>query len=92
MRVLEAAGGRVGVVALDDECCGLTWMSTGQLDQARARLGSLLDRLDARVPDGVPVVALEPSCLAVLREDSAASCSPTAPRRSPTAWSRSPST
>jgi Fe-S oxidoreductase len=58
------------VVALDDECCGLTWLSTGQLDQARARLGSLLDRLDARVPAGVPVVALEPSCLAVLREDS----------------------
>ena len=70
VQVLEAAGGQVGVVALDDACCGLTWVSTGQLDQARSRLGSLLDRLDRRVPGGVPVVALEPSCLAVLRDDS----------------------
>ena len=70
LRVLEASTGRVGVVALDDECCGLTWVSTGQLEQARARLGSLLARLEARVPTGVPVVALEPSCLAVLRDDS----------------------
>jgi Fe-S oxidoreductase len=70
LEVLESSGARVGVVALDDECCGLTWMSTGQLDQARSRLGSLLARLDARVPEGVPVVALEPSCLAVVRDDS----------------------
>lgn len=68
--VLSAAGARVQVVALADECCGLTWISTGQLEQARARLGSLLERLASLVPDGVPVVALEPSCLAVLRVDS----------------------
>ena len=69
--VLEAAGQRVGLVAYGDECCGLTWVSTGQLPQARARLRRLLGRLAADVPDGVPVVALEPSCLALLRVDAA---------------------
>ncbi len=69
--VLEAAGARVRVVAFPDECCGLTWISTGQLESARKRLSSLLDRLASEVPAGVPVVALEPSCLAVLRSDSA---------------------
>jgi Fe-S oxidoreductase len=71
VRVLEAAGQRVDVVALGDECCGLTWISTGQLEQARRRLTSLLVALEQRTPPGVPVVALEPSCLAVLRVDSA---------------------
>jgi len=70
LRVLEASTGTVGVVAPDDECCGLTWLSTGQLEQARSRLGRLLGQLAERVPDGVPVVALEPSCLAVVREDA----------------------
>ena len=68
--VLAATGARVRVVAFGDECCGLTWISTGQLPQARARLGRLLTRLATEVPDGIPVVALEPSCLGVLREDS----------------------
>jgi FAD/FMN-containing dehydrogenase/Fe-S oxidoreductase len=68
--VLSAAGARVRVVALADECCGLTWISTGQLEQARERLGRLLGRLASLVPEGVPVVALEPSCLGVLRVDS----------------------
>jgi FAD/FMN-containing dehydrogenase/Fe-S oxidoreductase len=70
-RVLAAAGQRVQVVALGDECCGLTWVSTGQLEQARRRLSSLLEALSAHAGEGVPVVALEPSCLAVLRVDSA---------------------
>ncbi len=63
--LLEAAGQRVSVVG-GDECCGLTWISTGQLDQARERLGRLLDGLRY----DVPVIALEPSCLTVLREDA----------------------
>jgi FAD/FMN-containing dehydrogenase/Fe-S oxidoreductase len=70
VRVLEAAGQRVQLVALPDECCGLTWVSTGQLEQARARLGRLLARVEELAAPGVPVVALEPSCLGVLRVDS----------------------
>ena len=69
--VLSAAGQRVQVLAYGDECCGLTWVSTGQLEEARARLTRLLDRVAADAVPGVPVVALEPSCLAVLRVDSA---------------------
>ena len=65
--VLEGAGQRVRL-GMNDDCCGLTAISTGQLDRARAMLTRVLDGLDA--DPGTPVVALEPSCLAVLREDA----------------------
>jgi Fe-S oxidoreductase len=67
--VLEAAGLRVGVVA-EPACCGLTWVSTGQLDAARRILLRTLDVLHPYVARGVPVVGLEPSCLATLRSDA----------------------
>ena len=51
-------------------CCGLTWISTGQLDGARRQLRSALDQLHPLVAAGVPVVGLEPSCLAVWRSDA----------------------
>lgn len=70
VRVLEAAGQQVRVVAMGDECCGLTWVSTGQLEEARRRLSGLLASLDALAGPDLPVVVLEPSCLAVLRVDS----------------------
>ncbi|ONM49171.1 FAD-binding oxidoreductase [Nocardia donostiensis] len=50
-------------------CCGLTWISTGQLDGARARLRATLDELDDHVRAGGIVVGLEPSCTATLRAD-----------------------
>ncbi|GAA5104130.1 FAD-binding and (Fe-S)-binding domain-containing protein [Nocardia iowensis] len=50
-------------------CCGLTWISTGQLDGARTRLRATLDALDEHVREGGIVVGLEPSCTAVLRSD-----------------------
>lgn len=50
-------------------CCGLTWISTGQLDGARARLRATLTELDEHVRGGGIVVGLEPSCTAVLRSD-----------------------
>jgi len=65
--VLEGAGQRVRL-GMNDDCCGLTAISTGQLDRARAMLTRVLDGLEA--DPGTPVVALEPSCLAVLREDA----------------------
>jgi FAD/FMN-containing dehydrogenase/Fe-S oxidoreductase len=73
LRVLEDAGYDVRVPA-EDDCCGLTWLTTGQLDQARTQLRRLTDRLArelADAPAGAIVVALEPSCAAVLREDAA---------------------
>jgi FAD/FMN-containing dehydrogenase/Fe-S oxidoreductase len=52
-------------------CCGLTWISTGQLDGARRQLRTALDILHPYVAAGTPIVGLEPSCLAVWRSDAA---------------------
>ncbi|WP_338075035.1 FAD-binding and (Fe-S)-binding domain-containing protein [Kineococcus vitellinus] len=49
-------------------CCGLTWVSTGQLDGAKRQLRASLDALGT---SEVPVVGLEPSCTALLRDDAA---------------------
>ncbi len=51
-------------------CCGLTWISTGQLDGARRQLRAALDELHPQVAAGTPIVGLEPSCLAVWRSDA----------------------
>jgi Fe-S oxidoreductase len=48
-------------------CCGLTWISTGQLDGARRQLRRSLQALDPALGEGTPIVGLEPSCTAVLR-------------------------
>ncbi|MEU3824836.1 FAD-binding and (Fe-S)-binding domain-containing protein [Streptomyces sp. NPDC029080] len=50
-------------------CCGLTYISTGQLDRARTVLRRTLDLMEPVVRAGVPVVVLEPSCAAALRTD-----------------------
>ncbi|MEV5959085.1 FAD-binding and (Fe-S)-binding domain-containing protein [Streptomyces sp. NPDC051987] len=92
VRVLQAAG--VEVTALptrprkvprsaDGPCCGLTYLSTGQLDRARTVLRRTLDLLEPLLPpsdpdraaephDGFsrpPIIVLEPSCAAALRAD-----------------------
>ncbi|MCK2220292.1 FAD-binding protein [Actinomadura sp. ATCC 31491] len=82
--VLEAAGYAPRVTARRG-CCALTWISTGQLDQARRILGRTVRDLGAAARDlgegaqgaqgaqeapGVPIVGLEPSCTAVLRSDA----------------------
>jgi FAD/FMN-containing dehydrogenase/Fe-S oxidoreductase len=69
VEVLERAGLRVGVVG-EPACCGLTWVTTGQLGTARRVLARSLDVLHPYVERGVPVVGLEPSCLATLRSDA----------------------
>ena len=69
IRVLEAAGLDVRVIS-EDACCGLTWVTTGQLDKARAIMGRTVAALAPYVASGVPVVGLEPSCLATLRSDA----------------------
>ncbi|MBT1094934.1 FAD-binding and (Fe-S)-binding domain-containing protein [Streptomyces sp. Tu102] len=50
-------------------CCGLTYISTGQLDRARAVLRRTLDLMEPVLGTAVPVVVLEPSCAAALRSD-----------------------
>ncbi|WP_161189401.1 FAD-binding and (Fe-S)-binding domain-containing protein [Streptomyces sp. SID2999] len=50
-------------------CCGLTYITTGRLDRARAVLRRTLDLMEPVLEAGVPVVVLEPSCAAALRAD-----------------------
>ncbi len=67
--VLEAAGYEVRIAA-GNVCCGLTWISTGQLDGARRQLRRTLRALAPALDAGIPVVGLEPSCTAALRRDA----------------------
>jgi FAD/FMN-containing dehydrogenase/Fe-S oxidoreductase len=67
--VLEAAGYEVRITG-QNVCCGLTWISTGQLDGARRQLRRTLRALAPALDAGIPVVGLEPSCAAVLRRDA----------------------
>ncbi|MET0766303.1 MAG: FAD-linked oxidase C-terminal domain-containing protein [Aeromicrobium sp.] len=69
LRVLDGAGYDVEVLSRP-QCCGLTWITTGQLDTARTMIARAVDQLHPYVTAGVPVVGLEPSCLAVLRSDA----------------------
>jgi Fe-S oxidoreductase len=64
-RVLAGTGAITECSA--DACCGLTWISTGQLDTATKLLGNAAVALD----DGTdrPIVVVEPSCAAALRKD-----------------------
>ncbi|MDQ0387119.1 FAD/FMN-containing dehydrogenase/Fe-S oxidoreductase [Streptomyces sp. DSM 42143] len=50
-------------------CCGLTYVSTGQLDRARAVMRRTLDLMAPVLEASAPVVVLEPSCAAALRTD-----------------------
>jgi FAD/FMN-containing dehydrogenase/Fe-S oxidoreductase len=68
LALLQDAGYQV-IIPDRDACCGLTWISTGQLDGARRRLRRLLDILGPYAEAGTPIIGLEPSCTAVLRSD-----------------------
>ncbi len=68
VEVLTAAG-YAPEIAAKDACCGLTWISTGQLDAARRILTRTAERLSGAAERGIPIVGLEPSCTGVLRSD-----------------------
>ncbi len=69
VEVLEDAGWRV-VMPRRALCCGLTWISTGQLKTAKRVLRRTVDQLRPLIRAGIPVVGLEPSCTAVFRSDA----------------------
>ncbi|CAB4689343.1 MAG: FAD-binding oxidoreductase, partial [Actinobacteria bacterium] len=73
IRYLEAHGLRVRVID-EKACCGLTWITTGQLDAAKRIVARTAATLAPYVDSGVPVIGLEPSCLAALRTDSVELC------------------
>ena len=66
--VLEAAGFSV---RLPDRvlCCGRPLYDYGMVPTARRWLRTILTELADEIVDGVPVVGLEPSCLAVFRDE-----------------------
>jgi FAD/FMN-containing dehydrogenase/Fe-S oxidoreductase len=68
--VLEDAGFTVAVPARP-VCCGLTWISTGQLGVASKVLRRTIRTLRPELQAGTRVVVLEPSCAAVFRSDAA---------------------
>jgi Fe-S oxidoreductase len=65
VRVLRAAG-FAPVLPSGAVCCGLTWVSTGQLTTARRVMRRSLRVLAPEIAAGTPVVGLEPSCLSAL--------------------------
>jgi FAD/FMN-containing dehydrogenase/Fe-S oxidoreductase len=68
VRVLRDAGLSV-TVPPKQVCCGLTYVSTGQLDQARTVMRRTLDHIEPALDAGLPVTVLEPPCAAALRTD-----------------------
>ncbi|MFP5347783.1 MAG: FAD-binding and (Fe-S)-binding domain-containing protein, partial [Actinomycetes bacterium] len=69
VEVLESAGYRV-VIPDRPVCCGLTWISTGQLTTAKTVLQRTVDVLRPHIRAGTRMVGLEPSCTAVFRSDA----------------------
>jgi FAD/FMN-containing dehydrogenase/Fe-S oxidoreductase len=68
VEVLESAGFRV-IVPRKNLCCGRPLYDHGMLDRAKALLLRILDELSAEIEAGIPVVGLEPSCVAVFRDE-----------------------
>jgi FAD/FMN-containing dehydrogenase/Fe-S oxidoreductase len=66
--VLEAAGCTVDIPrrAL---CCGRPLYDFGLLDQARQQLAEIMQVLAAEIEAGTPIVALEPACVSVFKDE-----------------------
>jgi FAD/FMN-containing dehydrogenase/Fe-S oxidoreductase len=68
--VLTAAG--VDVRLVPHDCCGRPFISTGQLEQARALARKNAEALFESASRGEKILFLEPSCLSAVREDAPA--------------------
>ncbi len=68
VEVLESAGFRV-VVPRANLCCGRPLYDFGMLHRAEALLLGILDELSPEIEAGIPVIGLEPSCVAVFRDE-----------------------
>jgi FAD/FMN-containing dehydrogenase/Fe-S oxidoreductase len=72
--VLTAGGYRVHAALRKDDdrrplCCGRTFLSIGQVDEARREMQRTLDALAPYAARGLPVIGLEPSCLFTFRDE-----------------------
>ena len=68
VEVLEAAGFRV-LVPMMDLCCGRPLYDYGMLGTARRWLKQILVALREEIRNDIPLVGLEPSCLATFRDE-----------------------
>jgi len=66
--VLEHAGFRVELPQ-GNLCCGRPLYDLGMLDRAENLLLDILDALALEIEAGIPIVGLEPSCVAVFRDE-----------------------
>jgi FAD/FMN-containing dehydrogenase/Fe-S oxidoreductase len=66
--VLETAGYQV-ILPRANLCCGRPLYDFGMLDRAQSLLLDILDALSPEIEAGIPVVGLEPSCVAVFRDE-----------------------
>jgi len=68
VEVLEAAGFEV-IVPKKSLCCGRPLYDFGMLNTAKQMLIEIMDTLREEITNGVPIVGLEPSCVAVFRDE-----------------------
>jgi Fe-S oxidoreductase len=68
VEVLEAAGYQVWVPE-KSLCCGRPLYDFGMLTTAKGLLREILDTLRPEIEAGVPIVGLEPTCVAVFRDE-----------------------
>jgi FAD/FMN-containing dehydrogenase/Fe-S oxidoreductase len=68
VEVLEAAGYRVELPR-SGLCCGRPLYDYGMLGRAKRQLHSIVEALREPIAAGVPMVGLEPSCVAVFRDE-----------------------
>jgi Fe-S oxidoreductase/FAD/FMN-containing dehydrogenase len=68
VQVLEAAGFEVQLVA-GRQCCGRPMISKGLLTEARRRAAHNVEQLQPLVSQGLPIIGLEPSCIATFRDE-----------------------
>ncbi len=71
-RVLKAAGYTLHtpIARGGHFCCGRTYLASGMVSQAKARMSALIDALLPLARAGVAIVGLEPSCLLTLRDEA----------------------
>ena len=67
-KVLKSGGYDV-IVPYKKFCCGRALYDFGMLDRAKSYLMDILDNLSEYIQAGVPFVGMEPSCIAVFRNE-----------------------
>jgi Fe-S oxidoreductase len=84
IQVLHAAGYQIHIPQMDtinsastteqqctkQFCCGRTYLAAGMVDEAKVRLGALVDHLAPYAERGIAIVGLEPSCLFTLKDEA----------------------